>query len=414
MLRLHRRVEPQPGELQQVDRADVGAARRPVAEHALHVVVGARDRVVRRRLVLLRELLVVAEVEQLALQDRTAGAAAPLVAIEVRLGQLVAVVEPAVGAQLRVPVELVDAAVQLVGARRRDHPHLRGAAGGVDALRVGDDRELADDVRGRAVGHEVERVRADEVVLDVDAVLRRLRPRRTAAVDGGAVARGHAGHARLQADQLDRVARVERQLEDLLLAHGVGHFRRRRVDEIDAGRHLHRFAQSADLERRRQRVLLAGVDLDVVVGHRLEPGELDLHRVVARPDLREDERAVGLRRGFDDGAGGAALEDDAGAGHHRAAAVADDADDAAEGGLGQDRRGGRGGQERRQEHEQQQAWRPSGHEAILQNEEPETQSTGAAVVDGPVTNTNAGRWRRGTRRLPAAVKRSSRDGSPAT
>ena len=123
-------------------------------------------------------------------------------------------------AKSRVAVVLVHVALEGVGARRRHHAHLRRAARVVGALHGRGDRELPDVVGRRAVRDEVQRVGPDEVVLDVDAVLRQLGPGRPAAID--AVLRSaDAGDARHQPDQLDRVAAVERQRLDLLLVDGL-------------------------------------------------------------------------------------------------------------------------------------------------------------------------------------------------
>ena len=76
------------------------------------------------------------------------------------------------------------------------------------------------------------------------------------------------GHAGLQPDQVRDVAVGERDVEHLLLLDRRADFRRRRLDERLARRHLHRLAQLADRQLGRQAVFLADVDDDLVVGLR--------------------------------------------------------------------------------------------------------------------------------------------------
>ena len=210
------------------------------------------NHVVLRALRTLAGSLVVPEEEQPVAHDRPAKRAAELIAAQVGFGKAVALVEERIRAPRVAAVESEYVTAKAVGPRRCNHPDGRGTARRVDAGNGRRDREFAYRVGRRTVGAVVERVGANEVVLDVDAVLRDLRPGRTSAVDRGFGAIWYARHAGLQSNQRQRVAIIERQLGNLALHHCLRHFRCRRLHQRAAAADRDRLAQLTDLQPRRQ------------------------------------------------------------------------------------------------------------------------------------------------------------------
>src|SRR5688500_9844723 len=188
------------------------------------------------------------------------------------------------GAEGVVAVVLERLSVQLARARGRDEPDVR-SAGRVDGRVRGRHRELGDLRDGRARRRDLEATRADEVVLDVDAVLGRFDRRDALAVDRR-VRPAVAVRTRLEVDQVQGVAAVERQVLDLLLADRCRDVGRRRLDGLLARRDGDGLAE-AGLERDGQTVLLADVDLDALRNLRLEARGVGGNRIGAYRSLGE-------------------------------------------------------------------------------------------------------------------------------
>ena len=104
-------------------------------------------------------------------------------------------------------------------------------------------------------GEKFERILPNEVVLDVDSIERQLRPGRAAAIHGCRRSIDDARHASLQRDQLDRVAAVQRQIDDLTLDDRLRHFRRGGLHERAAGADAERLGECPHFEPRGQRPL---------------------------------------------------------------------------------------------------------------------------------------------------------------
>ena len=228
----------------------------------------------------LDEGLVAEEEEGAVARERSAERAAELVAVEVGL---VVGVEEVARVERVVAVELVDAAVELVGARLGQDVDLPArVAAELGAVGVRLDPELANRLHaerraggaaGRAVGEvvlqrAVEQVHVRARILTVDAHAEPVRD------DRAAVAMRKGQHARLQQREVGVVAAVERQLldrvgPDEITELGAGGVHERRV----AGdRHFDR--RVADLERDVQRERLRDRQLQLAADVRLEAREL--------------------------------------------------------------------------------------------------------------------------------------------
>jgi hypothetical protein len=292
----HDRVEPQSRGLQQIHRVNLSIGRPYVAEDALKEVVVRGNRVVLRGLRLHARPFVVAEEKQAVPYDRSSQVAAELIALRLGLWKAVPFVEERIRRPRGAVVEPEQIAGEPIGSRRRNHPHVCCATGQVGARASRCNGEFADRLRRRPVRTEIERVGTDEVVLNIDAVLRDLRPRRTPAVDGGLRAIGDSRHAGLEANQRERIAIVEWQLRDLPPDDGLCHFwgGRRHVRPRDG--HVNRLRQRTHVHSSCERALDADIDVDVLKLRRAKSRQHHRHGVDARLDLGKEER-TGLAGG---------------------------------------------------------------------------------------------------------------------
>ena len=247
--------------------------------------------------------LVADEEKRLVAPDRPACHAAKLVAPEARLGWR----EIVLGVEGGVAMELVCGAVQVVRPRPgRDDDLAPGLSSVLGRVGPGQHLELAHGVQDRPVQRLVGGL---VVVVDpvLDVVVGDLAVAghvEAAAEPEGGVLRG-SEDVGLKLGELQVVAAVERQLDDLLL---VDHVAERHVLGLDQGRFgrdLDGLADAADLEADVDAGLLSGLEHDSPPDLFLEAGELDREHVLAGHELRDDvvARDVGLGRAGFIGAG---------------------------------------------------------------------------------------------------------------
>ena len=245
------------------------------------------------------------------------------------LRQLVEVFEARRG---RAPPRPVAGAVKLVGSAAGDERHLWTARPSHLGVEIrGADAELLERLLGHADGRGVGR--RELRVVDVDAVERDALlvgtgagHRAVAWVDGGRIRGGNEDRARLQAEQVHHVLRLDWEAPNLLARYHVTHAGVDRVQLRAFGDDAHRFRNAANFECN----ILPGdginLQLDAFDDRGLESTEFDFDVVPARLHAAE---AVGatliadrrLRRARAD-----VTERDAGARNHLLLGVRDVAD----------------------------------------------------------------------------------------
>ena len=286
-IRLHQRIDGDGARRQ--DAVVRGGVRQP--------------RQVREREVLAQSL-VAAEVEQLVLDDRTAGGRAELVAREWR--RHAARIEEVRRVEFAVAQELEDRAVDGVRARLGDRaddaargaPELRRVVVGLHAElfhRV-DAEQDARHARRRLVGN-VGDVRAFEEIarhLGTRAADRHLRIAEAARE----VARGGAadGDARLQRRELHEASAVQRQLRDLRRRHHAAGDGAAQLDVRRRALHRHLLAQGAELQHEIGGDVAADFDDEVLALRRRESLQLRRHRVDPRCEVQRAEAAARVGR----------------------------------------------------------------------------------------------------------------------
>src|SRR5208337_1599991 len=146
------------------------------------------------------------------------------------------------------------------------------------------------------IGRVIERVVADIVVLDVDAIQGHIRIRRSQTVDhGGGIAVGN--HSGLRLQNAEDVAVQDGKVLDLLHAHRVGNFGAGGVHALNFRGNVHGLGDGGQLKLDlRHGSFARGVDGDAAQRGFHEAGGLDREVVVRGTDGDEVVRAVG--RGF--------------------------------------------------------------------------------------------------------------------
>ena len=269
------------------------------------------------------ERLVVA-VEEAGNHDRAAQVEARLVLPQralrrlagLRIGRQVAVVEEGVRVEGVVPQREECVALELVGARLGDEADVdRALAAAVGAVGGGGDGDFLDRVEARLHAREEPVRRLQVVVLDRDAVQRDVDRALRQAVDRRVARRARGVDPRQVDDEVEAVAAGERQALNLFRGDRGRDRGRLGRDDFRAAGHDDLLLDAADFHRHLDARGDAGVDDDVVDGHRLEARERHADGVLAGVQRGHGELPfrVGHRLG---GRGGPhVLDDDVGAGN---------------------------------------------------------------------------------------------------
>ena len=249
---------------------------------------------------------------------------------------LLAGVEIVAGVERVVAVELVEGAVDAVGARLGQHVDLPArVAAELGAVGVRLDAELANRLgaerrsRGTA-GRPVREIVLQRAVEQVDVRARILSVHahgQPVRHHGAAVAMRIGEDAGLEQREVRVVAAVERQLIDRFRPDEKTELAAGGVDERRVAGHRHFFAQSADLERDVDDEGLGNRQQQIAPHVRLEAGELGAQLVGARRQPGDDVAALRVRGDRARQRGADVPDRDRDPGQHAAVGIVDGAGD---------------------------------------------------------------------------------------
>ena len=202
------------------------------------------------------------------------------------------VVEERIRVEDRVAGEIKSAAVKFVGARFGHHAdHAGGVASILRRVVAGQDPEFGDRIRVRiqdhAVGQQV------IVVAAVQQVGNRIRPSAgDAVVSRAREIRIAFGDARLQQRQIQYVASIQRQVDQLAAGHRLPQRRIFRLHSADLRLHRHRLVRRAHGQRNIKAQRLVDQQLFRLGHHSVEAGVLDRDAVVSNRQIEYFEVSV--------------------------------------------------------------------------------------------------------------------------
>ena len=154
-----------------------------------------------------------------------------------------------------------------------------------------------------AVGRGLHRRKVDEKIVGVAAVhaeivrasaatVHRHRAGTIAAINQRVAGPDRRHDSRLQLQKLISVARIQRQVRDLLRIHHRAELRARGVDQRRLRGHFDRLFVCADLQHRIESDHLVEIDVHPMLQIFLETGEIELHAINSDDHLRKTKLAA--------------------------------------------------------------------------------------------------------------------------